>query len=225
MNSEHNKNDSDDEHDTSEDSDCSDDDGPIHPAASNDGPMDMLQKFFAEKLGLSSTGPPPKPKVLDEVSFEGIIKYIKDGKAQNIITLAGAGISTSAGIPDFRTPGSGLYDNLQKYNLPSPEAIFSIEFFKENPEPFFSLAKELYPGNFTPTPSHYFIKLLHSKGLLLRHYTQNIDTLERVSGLPEEVVVEAHGTFHTSHCLKCKQEYSQEWMKGENNSITYMAGV
>ena len=44
--------------------------------------------------------------------------------------MAGAGISTAAGIPDFRTPGSGLYDNLQKYNLPYPEAVFDIGFFR-----------------------------------------------------------------------------------------------
>ncbi len=80
-------------------------------------------------------------QVLDDVSFQGIVDYIRQGKAKNIITMAGAGISTSAGIPDFRTPGSGLYDNLQKYNLPNPEAIFTLSFFKENPQPFYQLGK------------------------------------------------------------------------------------
>jgi NAD+-dependent protein deacetylase sirtuin 2 len=94
-------------------------------------------------------------------------------------------------------------------------AVFDIDFFRENPKPFFALAKELYPGSFKPTISHYFIKLLHDKGLLLRHYTQNIDTLERVSRLPEEKIVEAHGTFHSSHCLECDQEYELLWMKGD----------
>ena len=55
---------------------------------------------------------------------------------------------SAAGIPDFRSPGTGLYDNLQEYNLPSPQAIFELEFFKENPEPFFKLAKALWPGIF-----------------------------------------------------------------------------
>ena len=50
-----------------------------------------------------------------------------------------------------------------------------------------------------------------------RHYTQNIDTLERLTGLPEKKLVEAHGTFHSAHCLdrSCKKKYSQEWMKGD----------
>ena len=110
---------------------------------------------------------------MEELSFDGIVRYIRDGKAKRIVCLAGAGISTSAGIPDFRTPGSGLYDNLQNYDLPTPQSVFEIDFFRENPTPFFKLAKELYPGTFSPTPSHYFIKLLEKKGVLLRqamHY-------------------------------------------------------
>ena len=58
------------------------------------------------------------------------------------------------------------------------------------------------------------IRLLEQKGLLLRHYTQNIDTLERAAGVSDDKIVEAHGTFHTSHCTRCRQEYDQQWMKG-----------
>ncbi|KAL7645609.1 UNVERIFIED_CONTAM: hypothetical protein RMT77_003995 [Armadillidium vulgare] len=176
------------------------------------GWLEKLQAFFASKLNFKDK---EVEKVLDEVSVDGVVSYIKSGKCKNIITLAGAGISTSAGIPDFRSPQSGLYHNLEKYDLPHPEAIFDIEYFKLNPKPFYVLAKELYPGEFIPTPSHYFVKLLHDKGLLLRHYTQNIDTLEHIAGIPVEKLVEAHGTFRTSHCLKCKKEYSQEWVKDE----------
>lgn len=51
--------------------------------------------------------------------------------------------SSAAGIPDFRSPGSGLYDNLQQYNLPHPQAIFEINYFRRNPKPFYALAKQL----------------------------------------------------------------------------------
>ncbi|KAI8479974.1 NAD-dependent protein deacetylase sirtuin-2 [Branchiostoma belcheri] len=184
--------------------------------------MEYFRRLFARTLGLSqereaaeAEEETPRPQqLLDEVTVEGIAKYIRDGKCRNIIVLTGAGISTSAGIPDFRSPGTGLYDNLQKYNLPNPQAIFEIGFFKENPEPFFALAKELYPGKFKPTWCHYFIKLLSLKGLLLRNFTQNIDTLERVAGVPAGAMVEAHGTFYTAHCLgECRKEYTQEWVK------------
>ena len=47
-----------------------------------------------------------------------------------------------AGIPDFRTPGTGLYDNLQKYDLPSPQAIFEMSYFRERPDAFYRLAAE-----------------------------------------------------------------------------------
>ncbi|MCL4117565.1 UNVERIFIED_CONTAM: hypothetical protein GTU68_039309 [Idotea baltica] len=176
-----------------------------------EGWLEKLQSFFGQKLKLEEK---EVPQILDEVSIDGIVSYIKSGKCKNIVTMAGAGISTSAGIPDFRSPESGLYNNLSKYNLPHPEAIFDLDYFESNPKPFFVLAKELYPGAFNPTPSHHFIKLLHDKGLLLRHYTQNVDTLEHIAGIPIEKLVEAHGTFRTSHCMSCKKAYEQEWMKG-----------
>ena len=168
---------------------------------------------FAICLGLKEE--PKFETLLDSVDLNGIIKYIKDKKVTNIITMAGAGISTSAGIPDFRSPGTGLYCNLQKYNLPDPMAIFALDYFRENPEPFCMLAKELWPGLFKPTLCHYFIRLLQKKGILLRHYTQNIDTLETIAGLDPEMCVEAHGHFRTGHCLndECKTRYTQDWMK------------
>lgn len=191
-----------------------DDDDDAHgDEEDKEGFMRMLQNFLMSKLHLGEAE--DAPKVLDEVTVAAIVKYIQSGQCKNIITMAGAGISTSAGIPDFRSPGSGLYSNLGKYNLPSPEAIFDIEYFKTNPKPFFVLAKELYPGSFDPTPCHWFIRLLHDKGLLLRHYTQNVDTLEHVAGLPVEKLIEAHGTFRTAHCMACRKEYSQQWMKDE----------
>nr|XP_058901813.1 NAD-dependent protein deacetylase sirtuin-2 isoform X3 [Kogia breviceps] len=188
-------------------------------AAGGEGEMDFLRNFFSQTLGLGTQ----KERLLDELTLEGVTRYMQSERCRSVICLVGAGISTSAGIPDFRSPNTGLYANLEKYHLPYPEAIFEIGYFKKHPEPFFALAKELYPGQFKPTICHYFIRLLKEKGLLLRCYTQNIDTLERVAGLEAEDLVEAHGTFYTSHCISpvCRQEYTLSWMKdivffGEN---------
>ncbi|KAM8793979.1 NAD-dependent protein deacetylase sirtuin-2 [Eudromia elegans] len=174
--------------------------------------MEFLRNLLSRTLGLGSAEP---EKLLDELTLEGVSRYLRSGKCRNVVCMVGAGISTSAGIPDFRSPGTGLYSNLQSYNLPYPEAIFEIGFFKQHPEPFFTLAKELYPGQFKPTACHYFMRLLRDKGLLLRCYTQNIDALERVAGLRPDELVEAHGTFVTSRCLRpsCRSRYGLRWMK------------
>ena len=198
-------------------SDEEDEDVPDGASGNTADTVESIRAYLATKLGLSDLkfedDSQRHPAVLDSLDIDGVAEYIKTGKAKNIIVMAGAGISTSAGIPDFRSPGTGLYDNLQKYDLPTPTAIFDIRYFSENPKPFFTLAKELYPGSFKPTPSHYFVKLLEEKGLLLRHFTQNIDTLERVAGVSDDKIVEAHGAFHTGHCIKCHKEYSHQWIK------------
>ena len=145
-------------------------------------------------------------------NIEELVKYISSD-VKNIIVMTGAGISVSAGIPDFRTPGTGLYSQLEKYDLPYPEAIFSIDYFKKNPKPFYTLAKEIYPGNFCPTPTHYFIRLLEEKGLLLRNYTQNIDSLENEAGINKELIVAAHGNFDTASTIKGKHTINPEEVK------------
>lgn len=71
------------------------------------------------------------------------------------------------------------------------------------------MAGDLYPGKFEPTKFHRFIKLVEQKGLLKRVYTQNIDTLERISGVADKYIVEAHGSFADNHCIDCRAEVSK----------------
>lgn len=145
----------------------------------------------------------PSP-VLQSPDAEGVANFILTSQMQrNIVVLAGAGCSTSAGIPDFRSPGTGLYDNLQKYNLPSPQSIFDIDYFIRQPAAFYELAREMWPGaqGYKPTLTHYFIALLEKKQRLLRCFTQNIDGLEKLAGVPAERIVAAHGSFDSATCL------------------------
>ena len=117
---------------------------------------------------------------------------------------------------------------MQKYNLPTPQSVFELNFFRSNPRAFWELSKEIYPENFKPSPTHvpnfkksskhnisleYFISLLAQKGKLARHYTQNIDGLERLAGVPDELLVEAHGTYHSGSCLECDNEFDKRNVK------------
>jgi len=140
------------------------------------------------------------------------IEQLREG---GVVVLAGAGISCSAGIPDFRSKGTGLYDNLKQYNLPDPAAIFNYEYFRQHPQAFTKLAKELWPSNFCPTPAHCFVRLLQDKGLLHRHYTQNVDGLDRKVGIHEDKLVEAHGSFGAGHCIDCRAAYTEEHIRKE----------
>ncbi|ORY03131.1 DHS-like NAD/FAD-binding domain-containing protein, partial [Clohesyomyces aquaticus] len=152
-------------------------------------------------------------RTLESRSVEAVAKFIKDGRAGKIVVMTGAGISTSAGIPDFRSPDTGLYANLARLNLPYAEAVFDISYFRNNPLPFYTLAQELYPGKYRPTITHSFINLLNEKGLLLKLFTQNIDCLEREAGVPNDKIVEAHGSFARQSCIECKTPYPKDLMK------------
>jgi NAD-dependent histone deacetylase SIR2 len=68
------------------------------------------------------------------------------------------------------------------------------------------------PANLQPTPAHYFLTLLHRKSVLLRVFSQNIDTLDLLADLPPEQLVEAHGSFASAHCLKCGKLTSNEYV-------------
>lgn len=123
-------------------------------------------------------------------------------RARRIVVLSGAGISVSAGIPDFRSK-HGVYQLVEeRFDLPDPQSLFDIHYFVDDPVPFFTFAKNLYPGTYSPTPAHYFIRALEQREKLLCNYTQNIDTLEKVAGIERKVT--CHGSFETASCLACK---------------------
>jgi NAD-dependent SIR2 family protein deacetylase len=75
-----------------------------------------------------------------------LIDSLKNNKYERVVVLTGAGLSVASGIPDFRSPGTGLYSQLSKYNLPYPEAVFELGFYIKNPEPFMRVAKEFLSG-------------------------------------------------------------------------------
>jgi len=122
-------------------------------------------------------------------TYEQLVEGLKSNRWKRILVLTGAGISVSAGIPDFRSPGTGIYDNLAEYNLPNPEAIFTIDYFIDKPEPFYRFSQHFDLTKYNATPTHYFIKLLQDKGVLFKNMTQNIDNLEEKTGMNMDDVV------------------------------------
>ncbi|CAB4256200.1 similar to Saccharomyces cerevisiae YPL015C HST2 Cytoplasmic member of the silencing information regulator 2 (Sir2) family of NAD(+)-dependent protein deacetylases [Maudiozyma barnettii] len=154
------------------------------------------------------------PKSSEEATKK-LAKLLIENPKSKVIFMVGAGISTSCGIPDFRSPNTGLYHNLSKLNLPYAEAVFDIDFFKETPKPFYMLASELYPGKFKPSKFHLLMKLFQDKNRLHRIYSQNIDTLERESGICPEYVIEAHGSFAENICIECNRLYKRDVFKNK----------
>ncbi|KAG6005080.1 hypothetical protein E4U21_000407 [Claviceps maximensis] len=121
----------------------------------------------------------------------------------NIIVITGAGISTSLGIPDFRSKGTGLYSKLEHLGLSDPQEVFDIDVFRQDPAIFYSVAKDIIPATDRYTPTHKFIAMLHQRGKLLTNYSQNIDNLEVKAGLPKSKLIQCHGSFGTASCVEC----------------------
>merc|ERR1712223_530114 len=165
---------------------------------------DHLDQITLWKIILNMVSEPPRRKKLTNVNtLQDVVELIRNSK--KIIILTGAGVSVSCGIPDFRSR-DGVYARLAVDfpDLPDPQAMFDIHYFRRDPRPFFKFAREIYPGQFNPSPCHRFIRSVEKHGKLLRNYTQNIDTLEQVVGI--ENVVQCHGSFATATCMKCKHK-------------------
>jgi NAD-dependent histone deacetylase SIR2 len=124
-------------------------------------------------------------------------------KSKNIIVLTGAGISTSLGIPDFRSKGTGLYSKLAHLGLSDPQEVFDITVFRQDPTIFYSVARDILPNHDRFSPTHAFIALLQEKGKLLTNYSQNIDNLEAKAGIHPDKLIQCHGSFATASCVKC----------------------
>ncbi|KAM8716134.1 hypothetical protein ACLKA7_003076 [Drosophila subpalustris] len=184
----------------------------IMPHFASGLPADIDESVLWDYLSHLLNEPKRRNKLSNVNTFDDVIDLVK--KSEKIIVLTGAGVSVSCGIPDFRST-NGIYARLAHDfpDLPDPQAMFDINYFKRDPRPFYKFAREIYPGEFKPSPCHRFIKMLETKGKLLRNYTQNIDTLERVAGIQR--VIECHGSFSTASCTKCKYKCNADALRAD----------
>lgn len=127
-------------------------------------------------------------------------------ESNNIAVLSGAGMSTNAGIPDFRGP-NGIYT---KANIQNPESIFDINYFYQDPSLFYKFHKTFLEmiEQAEPTFTHKFLVKLEEEGKLKGIITQNIDSLHQKAS--SKKVYEIHGGCWDNYCIKCGEYYSQE---------------
>ncbi|KAI1422545.1 DHS-like NAD/FAD-binding domain-containing protein [Xylaria sp. FL1777] len=144
-----------------------------------------------------------RAKIMSYNSVDDAVHLLK--KSRNIVVLTGAGISTSLGIPDFRSKETGLYSQLERLGLGinDPQEVFNIDVFRDDPNIFYTVAKDILPATKKFSPTHAFIAMLQNQGKLLTNYSQNIDNIEANAGILPEKLVQCHGSFATATCQRC----------------------
>jgi len=120
------------------------------------------------------------------------------------VALTGAGISVPSGIPDFRTPGEGVWEKVD------PMEVAHIDAFHRDPERFWSFYRPRFAmlGDKQPNAAHLALAQLEAEGLLDAVVTQNVDCLHRKAGT--ERLIEVHGSIDTSSCTECHASYRLE---------------
>ena len=128
-------------------------------------------------------------------------------KSKKLVVFTGAGMSTESGISDFRSPG-GVWSRFDQNELTFQKFLSSEESREKYWE--FSTSSWAEMAAAQPNPGHHTIAGLDSLGKLDCVITQNIDGLHQRSGIPEEKVIELHGTARWVSCLECGQRYPRE---------------
>lgn len=123
--------------------------------------------------------------------------------AKSIVALTGAGISTAAGIPDFRGP-NGLYVT-RRYD---PLRVFELDHFLCEPRYFYEFSSDFIAETKTvqPTFSHLFLAELEQQGRLSGVITQNIDLLHQQAG--SSAIIELHGSYASATCVGCGKQFA-----------------
>jgi NAD-dependent deacetylase len=124
--------------------------------------------------------------------------------SERVVALTGAGVSVPSGIPDFKTPGNGLWAKVD------PMAVATIDAFHRDTKRFWDFYRPRFHdlADKEPNPAHEALAALERRGLLEAVITQNIDRLHRKAG--SEDVIEVHGSIATASCTSCPASYPLE---------------
>jgi NAD-dependent deacetylase len=127
--------------------------------------------------------------------------------AQRVIVFTGAGISTESGIQDFRSPG-GLWHQWNPDELTFDKFMNS----RASREHYWGFSRAIWPtmSSAKPNIGHYAIAELYKMGKLYSVITQNVDGLHQDAGVPDDKVIELHGTIRWVSCLSCGKRWPRE---------------
>jgi len=130
------------------------------------------------------------------------------GRSRRAVALTGAGVSVPSGIPDFRTPETGLWAKVD------PMEVAHIGVFEREPERFWSYYRPRFQalGDKEPNRAHEALAELERRGLIEGVITQNVDRLHRAAG--SENVIEVHGSIETSSCMSCGTSFGLDEVDG-----------
>ncbi|MFM8322382.1 MAG: SIR2 family NAD-dependent protein deacylase [Chloroflexota bacterium] len=125
-------------------------------------------------------------------------------ESRRTVVLTGAGVSTPSGIPDFRSPNSGIWE---KFN---PFEVASLTAFRYNPQVFYQWMRELAQVIYRcrPNPAHYSLARMEQAGVVKTIITQNVDALHHRAGSVN--VLEIHGSLRTMTCTRCYQTVASD---------------
>ena len=133
--------------------------------------------------------------------------------ARSTVVLTGAGISVPSGIPDFRTPETGIWQNVD------PAQVAHIDAFRKDPARFWHFYSDRFAslGDKLPNGAHEVLVELERRGLIDAVITQNIDRLHHLAGTKR--LIEVHGSIEHSSCLACGAEYELAWVRQQAAEI------
>jgi NAD-dependent deacetylase len=150
------------------------------------------------------------------MDYSAKINYLANliRKSSHTLALTGAGISTESGIPDFRSPGTGLWTKFD------PIKVATVSALKRDPATFYKINLDRWTrySEVEPNAAHYALARLERAGFLHGVITQNIDGLHRKAGSKQ--LWEVHGHLRTCHCMDCEHSYPLDFLVNQYNSGT-----
>ncbi|HSW56877.1 MAG TPA: NAD-dependent protein deacylase [Dehalococcoidales bacterium] len=138
-------------------------------------------------------------------NFKAVADFIQ--QSSKTVVFTGAGISTESGIQDFRSPG-GLWHQWNPEELTFDKFVDS----RASREHYWGFSRAIWPSmsQAKPNKGHYAIADLFKMGKLDSVITQNVDGLHQAAGVPDEKVIELHGTLKWVSCLSCGRRWPRQ---------------